>query len=139
MNGKAMGKCQSRAFFQIVAEIRRIQIGLQFVRRQDHRDIGPGCCSRRRHHFEAGILSLGNARRSLTQTDNDFLYAGIIQVVCMGVPLAAIANDRNLLVLDKIDIRIPVVINSHRFTFPYKPDCLICSGALSKARICPAQ
>ena len=36
----------------------------------------------------------------------------------MGVTLAAIADNRDFLVLDKINVRIPVVINSHRSTFP---------------------
>ncbi len=119
MYGQTVCKRQRRTLFQVVAQISRIQVRLQFIGRQDHGDIRPGRRSGRRHHFKPGVFRLGDARGSFTQPDNDFLHAGIVQVICMGVTLAAIANDRDLLVLDKINIRIPVVIYSHRSTFPY--------------------
>ena len=118
MHGKSVGECQRRTLFQVVAQLGQVKIGLQFVGRKDHRYVRPGSCRRRGHHLEAGVFRLGHAGRSFAQPDHNFLYAGIVQIVRMCVTLTAIANNRDFLVLDKINVRIPVVINSHRSTFP---------------------
>ena len=49
--------------------------------------------------------------------DRDVLDAGILEVQRMRVALAAVADDRDLLALDEIEVGIAIVIDAH-VTFP---------------------
>src|SRR5206468_10482913 len=60
--------------------------------------------------------------RTRPQRDDDLLDAAVAQIVGMGVALAAIADDRDLLRLDQIHIRIAVVIHTHgKLLWIYSP------------------
>ena len=47
------------------------------------------------------------------QTHGHIRHAGLSEVQRMGVTLAAIADDGDLLPLDQIEIGIPIVIDAH--------------------------
>ena len=47
------------------------------------------------------------------QRDRDVLHAAVAHVEEMGVALAAVADDGDLLALDQIEVGIPVVIDAH--------------------------
>ena len=67
--------------------------------------------------------------RALAQRDGHVLDAGIAQVQRVRVALAAVADDRDLLGLDEIDVGITIVINAHGF---------LCSVGLCDVRLCAA-
>ena len=49
---------------------------------------------------------------------NSHFHAGIAQVLGMGMALAAITDDGDLLALDQADISIGIIINAHGKDFP---------------------
>src|SRR5262249_30896367 len=65
------------------------------------------------HHLQAFLLGLLGAGGSLAQGDRHVLDAAIAQVQRVRVTLAAVADDRDLLGFDEIDVGITVVINAH--------------------------
>ena len=58
------------------------------------------------HHLEAGAFGLLRGGRTGAQRDGDFLDAAVAQVLRMGMALAAIADDGDLLVGDQVEIGI---------------------------------
>ena len=71
-------------------------------------------------HLEAGVFGLLARGRARTQRDGHFLDARIAQVLRMGVALAAVAEDGDLLAGDQVDVAIGVVINLHQMVYPSK-------------------
>ncbi len=112
MDGKTVGKRQGRAFFQVRLDFVTVQLGLEFVRGQDHDHISSRHSSRYIANFQAMGFGLGDGRRAGTQTDSH-VYTGIIQVAGVGVPLGAVTNDGHFLALDDGKIAILVVIHLH--------------------------
>jgi hypothetical protein len=55
-------------------------------------------------------------RRTGTHRDNQILDAAVAHVLGMGMTLGAEADDGDLLVLDQIEIGIPIIINAHQST-----------------------
>ena len=51
--------------------------------------------------------------RGLAQRDRHVLDAGIAQIQRMGMALAAIADDGDLLALDQVQVGVAVVVNAH--------------------------
>src|SRR5262249_22753831 len=51
--------------------------------------------------------------RALAQRDRHVLDAGIAQVERMGVTLATVADDGDLLAFDQVDVGVAIVINAH--------------------------
>ncbi len=56
-----------------------------------------------------GLLIVGSARLF----GDDHFHAAVAQILSLGMTLAAIADDRHLLAAQQIEIRIPIIINSH--------------------------
>src|SRR5213078_3072021 len=65
------------------------------------------------HHLEAGGLRLLGGGRALAERDGNLLDAGILRVQRMGMALAAIADDADLLALDQVQVGVAIVINTH--------------------------
>ncbi len=105
---------QRGAGAHVGAEMLAIQIALPFVRRQHHDHVGPLGGLGRTHDPQPGRLRLGDARRTRTQADHEVCGAAILQVQRMGMALAAVADDRDLLGLDQVNVGVAVVINAHR-------------------------
>src|SRR6185437_11390551 len=53
--------------------------------------------------------------RALAQRDRHLLDAGVAQIERMGMALAAIADDGDLLALDQVQVGVAVVVNAHGF------------------------
>jgi hypothetical protein len=66
-------------------------------------------------HFgdlQAGLGDLVPRCAALAQADHD-LHAAVVQVLCVGVALAAVADDGNGLALDQAQVAVLVVKNFH--------------------------
>jgi hypothetical protein len=113
MHVQAVREQQRRAFLHVGMEVVAIDGALQFVRGQHHDDVGPFGGLGHVHDLELLGLGLLGGSRALAQRDRHLLHAGIPQVQRMGVALAAIADDGDLLALDEVQVGIPVVINAH--------------------------
>ncbi len=77
------------------------QHGLLLVRNKDHQHVGPFRRFGHGDHIESGRFGLLARGRAFLQRDLDVLHAGILEVQRMGMTLAAIADDRDLLLLDR--------------------------------------
>ena len=104
---------QRGTLLHVFVQMLAVDVALQFVRGQHHHEVGPFGGVRHLKHLEAGGLRLLGRGRALAQRNGDVLDPGILQVQRMGVALAAIADDGDLLALDEIDVGIPVIINTH--------------------------
>ena len=58
-------------------------------------------------------FGLLDARRALAQRHRDVLDAAVAQVERMGMALAAVADDGDLLALDQVQVGVAIVINTH--------------------------
>ena len=105
-----------------VADVRRdlvlVDVGLQFVGRRHHHQVGPFGGVRHAHHLEPVGLDLLGGRRAGLEADGDLLGAGILEVERMRPALAAIADDGDLLALDQIEIGVAIVIDTHFVFLP---------------------
>src|SRR5579863_4232712 len=112
MDVEAMGEQQGRALLHVLFQFVLPDIGLEFVRRHHHHHIRPFGGVDDIHHLEArGLRLLGAGAR--TGRDHDILDAAVAHILRMGMTLGAEADDRDLLVLDQIEIGIPIIINPH--------------------------
>src|SRR3546814_1279492 len=79
----------------------------------DHDDVGPFGRFLVGKHLEAGGLGLFGGGRAGAECDRDFLHAAVAHVLRVGVALAAIADDGDLLALDQFLVGVAIVINLH--------------------------
>lgn len=114
VDGQTMSESQGSARLQVLLKAFLVQRALAFIRRQDHDNVGPGSSLTRLHHLETGFLSLLHGGGGRTQADDDVGNAAVLEVVGVCVTLAAIANDRDFLALDQIQIGIAIVIHPHQ-------------------------
>ena len=54
--------------------------------------------------------------RALAQRDRDVLDAAVAQVQRVGVALAAVADDGDLLALDQVQVGVAIVVDAHGLT-----------------------
>src|SRR3546814_383523 len=66
-----------------------------------------------RSDLEARAFGLLCGRRTGTERDRDLAHAAAAQVLRVGVALAAIADDGDLLALDEILVGVAIVVNLH--------------------------
>ena len=117
MDVEAVREHQRRALLHVGRELVAVDVGLQLVGRQHHHDVGPFGGARRRHHLDAFGFGLLGRRASRPQRHGDVLDAAVAHVEHMGVALAAVADDGDLLALDEIEIGVPIVIDAHVMSF----------------------
>ncbi len=67
---------------------------------------------------------------SLAQRNRDLLDAGIAQIERVGVALAAVADNGDLLALDQVQVGVAIVVNTH--------DCYPYIGRVSGPLVLPA-
>ncbi len=113
MHVEAMREHQRRAVLHVVVQMIAVDVALQFVGGQHHHEVGPFGGLGDFHHLEACGLGLLGGGRALAQRDRDVLDAGILQVQRVGMALAAIADDADLLALDEVQVGVAIVINTH--------------------------
>ena len=66
-----------------------------------------------RHDLQPLGFGLLRRRRARPQADGNVLRPRVAQVQRVGMALAAVADDGNLLVLDEIDVAIAIVVDAH--------------------------
>jgi hypothetical protein len=115
MHVQTMGKGDRGALAQVVMDVFAVGVGLKFIGHGEHDEVAPGGGLGDAHHLQALAFGLGGAGGAFAQRHDDVLGARIAQVQCVGVALAAIAQDRHLLVLDQVHIAIAIIVNAHVF------------------------
>ena len=113
MHVEAVREHQRRAVLHVGVQMVAVDVALQFVGREHHHHVGPLGGLGDLHDLELLALGLLDALRALAQRDRDVLDAGIAQVERMGMALAAIADDGDLLALDQVQVGVAIVINTH--------------------------
>src|SRR5262249_15137393 len=79
---------------------------------EDHDDLGLACRGGGLDHPQPGLLRL-RPRRAVGAQPDAHVHTAAAQVEGMGVPLAAVADDRDLLALQRIQGGVLVVIDVH--------------------------
>ncbi len=109
---EAVSEGQRRAFFQVGLDVAVVGARHQFIGDQDHHEVGCFDCIGDFLDVEASLLGLVPRCAAFTQTDAD-LDARVLQVVGVGVTLRAVADDRDLALLDEGEVCVLVVKNFH--------------------------
>ena len=110
---EAVRERESGAVLEVGRKLIAVEVGLELVGHQDHDHVRPGRRLGRRHHLKAGALRLGGRCRAGAQRDHHVAHAAVVQVIGMAEPLAAIADHRDVLALDQVQIGIGVVVDAH--------------------------
>ena len=110
---EAMGKRDGRPIADVAGDVVVPDVGLQFVRRAHHDEIGPGGGLGHQFHRQPVGRDLLRGRRARLEGDGHVLDAGIAKIERVGAPLAAIADNRDFAGLDQVEIGIPVVEDAH--------------------------
>ena len=110
---ETMGEGQRGAFAHVVLQVVVVEVGLTFVRGQDHDEIRPLGRVGGGHDLEAVAFRRLGAGRAGAERHGDFLDARIPQVQRMGVALAAVADDGHLLGFHQVHVGIAIVIDTH--------------------------
>ena len=110
---EAVGEHQRRALLHVLGEVVVIDVALQFVGREHHHHVGPFGGFRHFHDLELLAFGLFDAGRALAQRDRDLLHARIAQVERVGMALAAVADNGDLLALDQVQVGVAIVVNTH--------------------------
>ena len=113
MHVEAVREHQRRAVLHVGVQMIVVDVALQFVGREHHHHVGPFGGVGHLHDLELLALGLLDALRVLAQRDRDVLDAGIAQIERVGMALAAIADDGDLLALDQVQVGVAVVVNTH--------------------------
>ena len=100
------------ALFQVGLDVLLVHVSLKLIIDQDHDDVGPLCRLGVGHDLDALLLSLRTGLGALVQTDTD-IDAGFLQVQRMGVALAAVADDRNSVLLQNSKVAVFLIIDLH--------------------------
>ncbi|CCX65669.1 putative uncharacterized protein [Firmicutes bacterium CAG:791] len=108
---EAMCKHQHIAGLQIRSNILLVHIGLKLIIDQNHDDIGLLYCLCSRKNRKALCLCLCLGLGALIQTNHD-ITSGILQIQCMCMALRTVADNADLLTLEKRLIAIFLVKNS---------------------------
>ncbi|MNV64372.1 hypothetical protein D3C71_1570120 [compost metagenome] len=93
VNVEAVGEHQSRALLQVRFDFVLIYGSLCFVRHQNLYHIRTGYRFGDRQHFKAVVLR-SLERLAFAEPDND-LQSAVAQVLCLGMPLAAVTDNRD--------------------------------------------
>jgi hypothetical protein len=115
MHVQTMGKGDRRALAQVVMDVFAVGVGLKLIGHGEHDQVAPGGGLGDAHDLQALALGLGGAGGAFAQRHDDVLGAAVAQVQRVGMALAAIAQDRHLLVLDQVHIAIAIVVDAHVF------------------------
>ena len=113
MHVEAVGEHQRRAVLHVLGEMIAVDVALQFVGREHHHHVGPFGGLGDLHHLELLAFGLLHAGRALAQRDRDVLDAAVAQVERVGMALAAVADDGDLLALDQVQVGVAIVVNTH--------------------------
>ena len=117
MNVEAVREGERAARLHLACDFVRIDRGLMLVRREDHENIGPFGGFGYGLHGEARAFGLLCRGRAFAQRNDNFADTAVAQVLRMGMTLAAISDDGDLLVLYQLLVAIGIVVDLHVRTF----------------------
>ncbi len=113
MDIEAVGEQERGALLHVVLQFVLVDVGLQLIRRGHHHHVRPFGGVGDAHHLEAGgFRLLGAGARA--HGDHKVFHARIPHILGMGMALRTKADDGDLLVLDQIEIGIPIIIHAHK-------------------------
>ena len=99
--------------FRFGRQLFAVEVGLELVGHQHHDHVRPGRRLGRRHDLEAGALGLGRRCRARAQRDHDVAHAAVVEIVGVAEALTAVADHRDVLALDQVQVGIGVVVDAH--------------------------
>ncbi|MCY1438320.1 hypothetical protein D9M71_545140 [compost metagenome] len=112
VDGEAVGEGQGGTLLQVRLDFFLVQFGLEFVRGQDHHQVGGSNGFRHALDGQAMGFGLGNGGGAGTQADG-YVDTGILQVAGVGMALGTVTDDGNFLALDDREVTVFVVIHFH--------------------------
>ena len=110
---EAMGEGERGALLHVGCQVLGIELALALVGGDDHDEIGPLGRLGRAHHRQALGLGLSGAARTGAQAHGQVLHAAVLHVQHMGMALAAVADDGDVLGLDQVQIGVTIVKDTH--------------------------
>ena len=123
---EAVSESQRAAFLQVRRDLALVDVGLLLVRNQDHRDVRLLDGLGHRQNLQAVGLRRRLGLRALIEADDD-VHAAVLQVQRVGVALAAVADNRHGFLLQKIKIRVLVIISFCHSTLSPRNVLLSCA------------
>ena len=139
MHVEAVREHQGRALLHVGSELVAIDVGLQLVRRQHHHDVRPFRGFGDGEDLDALLFGLGGGGGALAERHGDLLHAGIPEVEGVGVALAAVADDDDLLALDQVDVGVAIVIDAHGRFVPSRSGAIAPRLAFSAGARAPSR
>jgi hypothetical protein len=109
---EAVGEGQRAALLDVGLDVVPVDLGDLLVGQQDHDDVGPFDGLVDFEHVQPGLADLVPGGAALAQA-NDDLHAAVVEVLCVRVALAAVADDGDRLALDQVQIGVAIVIDTH--------------------------
>ena len=109
-----VGEHQVGPLFQFRSDFRPVDDALQLIGKENHDDIGLAGSGPCVEDLESGFFGLGGILAP-HELANDDVQTALLQVVGVGVTLAAITDDGDLLLLEQAQVAIFVIINFHHF------------------------
>ena len=112
MNVEAVRKSERFPLREVGKDALLIDLCLFLVGREDHDDVRSLCRFGSSHHFQTRLFRFCPGLAALIQTDDDF-YAALFQVQRMRMALAAVTDNGNGLVFEKIQVRVLFIEGFH--------------------------
>ena len=119
MHIETVGKGQGRALFHVGLNVVGVNAADLLIGQQHHDHIGGFHSVGHRCHFQAGFFHFVPARATRAQS-HQHLDAAVVEVLRVGMPLRAIANDGHGLAFDDAQVTVFIVINLHDFSWVIK-------------------
>jgi hypothetical protein len=117
---EAVSKGDRRAVLHVGRQVIPVEPGLKLVGGEHHDHVGPAGRLGRGHDLETGGFRLPGGGRAGAERHAHVGGAAVLEVVGVGVTLAAVADHGDLLALDEIHIGVTVVIDAHGGCPPFR-------------------
>ena len=103
-------KCERAVWFQVRCDLALVERRLLLIRNEDHRNVRS--LDRIRYGENLEPVFSGELRRLRARIKpDDNVYPAVLQVQCMRVALAAVADDRNRLALEHAPVDILIIVS----------------------------
>ena len=112
VDGETMREGEGGTLLDVGFDLIFVEVALKFVGGQNHDHIGITNRVGGVFYGQASGFCLGCRRRAFAQRDGN-INARVFQVVGMGMPLRAVADDGDFLALDQGKVTVFIIINIH--------------------------